>query len=107
MVSNNCVTRDNVFINIDGVLYFRIVDPVKASYGSSDPQLFTNYLASALTRAEIGKMTLYKTFEERHKINYMVMSEIEKASIDWGIDITRYEIKDIQMTTSMQETMTL
>ena len=101
VISNNCVTKDNVFVNIDGVLYYRIIDPVKASYGCTDPIAYSNYLASALTRAEIGKMTLDKTFEERHKINFTVMTEIEKASHDWGIDITRYEIKDI----SLEETM--
>jgi len=63
------VTKDNVFVNLDGLLYYQIIDPYKATYGGEDPIQYTKFLASALTRSEIGKITLDKTFEERSKLN--------------------------------------
>ena len=93
--ARNCVTKDNVFVHITGNFYYRIVSPYKYQYGSNKPIEYTRYLASALTRSEIGKMSLDKTFEERARINTIVMSEVDEAAQHWGLQCTRFEIKDI------------
>jgi regulator of protease activity HflC (stomatin/prohibitin superfamily) len=89
------VTKDNVHINIDGVLYLKVDDPVKASYGAEDPINFCYILAQSIMRAEIGKLTLDNTFQEREYLNQEILNQISQASSSWGVNCLRYEIKDI------------
>lgn len=91
-----CITKDNVSVHIDGVLFFRVVDPVKASYGISDYIQAVVQLAQTTLRSEIGKIDLDRTFEEREKINTAVILAIENATEPWGVKVLRYEIKSIQ-----------
>ena len=89
------ITNDNVTLKIDGVLYVRIIDPVAASYGVSDPYYALTQLAQTTMRSEIGKLTLDKTFEERDRLNTNIVTSINEAAKAWGIQCMRYEIKDI------------
>ncbi len=91
-----CITRDNVSVHIDGVLFFRVVDPIKASYGISDYIQAVVQLAQTTLRSEIGKIDLDRTFEERDKINSAVIIAIEQATEPWGVKVLRYELKSIQ-----------
>jgi regulator of protease activity HflC (stomatin/prohibitin superfamily) len=90
-----CITRDNVQVNVDGVLYYKVLDPERASYGISDFRLAIEQLAQTTLRSEIGKIDLDKTFEERTHINSQVVTEVDKASEAWGVKVLRYEIKTI------------
>jgi regulator of protease activity HflC (stomatin/prohibitin superfamily) len=90
-----CITKDNVQVAVDGVLYFKILDPERASYGISDYNYAISQLAQTNLRSEIGKIELDKTFEERTNINSAVVSEVDKASEAWGVKVLRYEIKNI------------
>jgi regulator of protease activity HflC (stomatin/prohibitin superfamily) len=90
-----CITRDNVQVAVDGVLYFKVLDPARASYGISDYTYAISQLAQTNLRSEIGKIELDRTFEERTNINLMVVSEVDKASEAWGVKVLRYEIKNI------------
>ncbi len=90
-----CITRDNVQVAVDGVLYFKVLDPARASYGISDYTYAIRQLAQTNLRSEIGKIELDRTFEERTNINLMVVSEVDKASEAWGVKVLRYEIKNI------------
>lgn len=90
-----CITRDNVSVHVDGVLFFRVVDPAKASYGISDPEMAVIQLAQTTLRSEIGKIDLDRTFEEREKVNNGVIMAIDQATDPWGIKVLRYEIKSI------------
>lgn len=90
-----CITKDNVQVGIDGVLFFRIIDPVKASYGISDFVNAVVQLAQTTLRSEIGKIELDRTFEEREHINNLVVMSIDKATDAWGVKVLRYEIKTI------------
>ncbi len=90
-----CITRDNVQVGVDGVLYLKVLDPHRASYGISDYQFAIIQLAQTTLRSEIGKIDLDKTFEERTNINVQVVNELDKASEPWGIKVLRYEIKNI------------
>ena len=90
-----CITRDNVQVGVDGVLYSKVLDPHRASYGISDYQFAIIQLAQTTLRSEIGKIDLDKTFEERTNINVQVVNELDKASEPWGIKVLRYEIKNI------------
>lgn len=89
------ITNDNVTLKIDGVLYIRIIDPVAASYGVSDPYYAVTQLAQTTMRSEIGKLALDKTFEERDRLNINIVAAINEAAKAWGIQCMRYEIKDI------------
>ncbi len=91
-----CITRDNVQVGVDGVLYFKVLDPERASYGISDYTFAISQLAQTKLRSEIGKIDLDRTFEERTNINLMVVSEVDKASEAWGVKVLRYEIKNIK-----------
>lgn len=91
-----CITKDNVSVHVDGVLFFRVIDPVKASYGIADYELAVVQLAQTTLRSEIGKIDLDRTFEERDKINSGVIMAIEHATEPWGVKVLRYEIKSIQ-----------
>lgn len=101
------ITRDNVTLNIDGVLYVRVIDPKKASYGVSDPYYAVTQLAQTTMRSEIGKITLDKTFEEREFLNANIVESINEAADSWGIQCMRYEIKDIDPPASVLRAMEL
>jgi len=90
-----CITRDNVRVNIDGVLYLKVLNPERASYGIADYIFAITQLAQTTLRSEIGKIDLDRTFEERTNINASVVSELDKASEPWGVKVLRYEIKTI------------
>ena len=90
-----CITRDNVQVGVDGVLYLKVLDPERASYGISDYMFAISQLAQTTLRSEVGKIDLDKTFEERTNINTAVVSELDKASESWGVKVLRYEIKNI------------
>jgi regulator of protease activity HflC (stomatin/prohibitin superfamily) len=90
-----CITRDNVQVAVDGVLYFKVLNPERASYGISDYTYAISQLAQTNLRSEIGKIDLDKTFEERTNINTQVVQEVDKASEAWGVKVLRYEIKNI------------
>lgn len=101
------ITRDNVTLVLDGILYMRIIDPVAASYGVSDPFYAVSQLAQTTMRAEIGKLTLDKTFEERETLNANIVTAINHAATNWGIQCMRYEIKNITPPTSVLKAMEL
>ena len=90
-----CITRDNVQVGVDGVLYLKVLNPERASYGISDYLFAISQLAQTTLRSEVGKIDLDKTFEERTNINTAVVSELDKASESWGVKVLRYEIKNI------------
>ncbi len=90
-----CITRDNVQVGVDGVLYLKVLNPERASYGISDYLFAISQLAQTTLRSEVGKIDLDRTFEERTNINTAVVSELDKASDAWGVKVLRYEIKNI------------
>jgi regulator of protease activity HflC (stomatin/prohibitin superfamily) len=90
-----CITKDNVQVGVDGVLYLKVLDPERASYGIDDYMYAISQLAQTALRSEIGKIDLDKTFEERSTINNAVITELDKATEPWGIKVLRYEIKNI------------
>jgi regulator of protease activity HflC (stomatin/prohibitin superfamily) len=90
-----CITRDNVQVAVDGILYLKVLNPERASYGISDFGFAIRQLAQTTLRSEIGKIDLDKTFEERSNINALVVSELDKATEPWGVKVLRYEIKSI------------
>lgn len=90
-----CITRDNVQVHVDGILYMRVLNPERASYGINDYQFGLSQLAQTALRSEIGKIELDRTFEERTNINIQVVNELDKASEPWGVKVLRYEIKNI------------
>jgi regulator of protease activity HflC (stomatin/prohibitin superfamily) len=90
-----CITRDNVQVGVDGILYVKVLNPERASYGIADFSFAIIQLAQTLLRSEIGKIDLDKTFEERGNINAAVVTELDKASEPWGVKVLRYEIKNI------------
>ena len=90
-----CITRDNVQVSVDGVLYQKVLNPERASYGIGDYIFGITQLAQTTLRSELGKIELDRTFEERTNINTQVVSELDKASEPWGIKVMRYEIKNI------------
>ena len=90
-----CITRDNVQVSVDGILYLKVLNPQRASYGISDYLFALIQLAQTTLRSEIGKIELDRTFEERTNINIQVVNELDKASDPWGVKVLRYEIKNI------------
>jgi len=90
-----CITRDNVQVQVDGILYMKVLNPERASYGIADYGFAISQLAQTTLRSEIGKIDLDKTFEERMNINAAVVTELDKASEPWGVKVLRYEIKNI------------
>lgn len=96
---------DNVTINMDGILYYRIHDPYKACYGVEDAHFAITQLAQTTMRSEIGKLTLDKTLAERNQLNVLIVEAINDASHDWGIKCLRYEIRDIQPPESVVKAM--
>jgi len=93
--SQVCITRDNTQLQVDGILYFQVTDPMRASYGSSNYIMAVTQLAQTTLRSVIGKLELDKTFEERDIINAQVVAAIDEAALNWGVKVLRYEIKDL------------
>ena len=108
--SQVCITRDNTQLKVDGILYFQVTDPMRASYGSSNYITAVTQLAQTSLRSVIGKMELDKTFEERDIINAQVVAAIDEAALNWGVKVLRYEIKDLtppaEILRSMQAQIT-
>lgn len=100
-----CITKDNVQVGVDGVLYMQVLDPERASYGITDYYFAISQLAQTTLRSEIGKIDLDRTFEERGAINSNVVSELDKASDPWGVKVLRYEIKNINPPTDVLSAM--
>ena len=103
--SQKCVTLDNVIVEIDGVLYFQVVDPKKASYGINNYKYGTVQLAQTTMRSVIGKLELDKTFEERERINSEIVKSVDEASDPWGVNVTRYEIQNIKVPKTILHAM--
>jgi regulator of protease activity HflC (stomatin/prohibitin superfamily) len=93
--SQVCITRDNTQLQVDGILYYQVTDPMRASYGSSNYITAITQLAQTTLRSVIGKMELDKTFEERDHINAGIVSALDEAALNWGVKVLRYEIKDL------------
>jgi regulator of protease activity HflC (stomatin/prohibitin superfamily) len=93
--SQVCITRDNTQLQVDGVLYFQVTDPMKASYGSSNFVFAITQLSQTTLRSVIGRLELDKTFEERDFINHSIVSALDEAASNWGVKVLRYEIKDL------------
>jgi regulator of protease activity HflC (stomatin/prohibitin superfamily) len=108
--SQVCITRDNTQLAVDGVLYFQVTDPQRASYGSSNYIVAITQLAQTTLRSVIGKLELDKTFEEREFINQSIVASIDEAAMNWGVKVLRYEIKDLtppnEILRSMQAQIT-
>ena len=102
--SQSAITKDNISLVVDGVLYFRVPDAYKATYGVDD-HTFVTQLAQTTMRSELGKMELDKTFEERDLLNTNIVAAINAASEPWGLQVLRYEIKDITPPISVMEAM--
>lgn len=103
--SQSAITKDNIGLTVDGVLYLKVIDPHKASYGVEDYVFAVTQLAQTTMRSEIGKISLDKTFEERDTLNSAIVSAINEAAEPWGVQVLRYEIKDITPPTSVLEAM--
>lgn len=93
--SQVCITRDNTQLQVDGVLYFQVTDPMRASYGSSNYISAITQLSQTTLRSVIGKMELDRTFEERDYINATIVASLDEAALNWGVKVLRYEIKDL------------
>jgi regulator of protease activity HflC (stomatin/prohibitin superfamily) len=103
--SQSAITKDNISLAVDGVLYFRVLDPYKATYGVDNYVFAVTQLAQTTMRSELGKMELDKTFEERDILNTNIVSAINQASTAWGVQVLRYEIKDIEPPQSVMQAM--
>ncbi|OBU17851.1 stomatin 2 [Photobacterium aquimaris] len=103
--SQSAITKDNISLVVDGVLYFRVLEPYKATYGVDDYRFAVTQLAQTTMRSELGKMELDKTFEERDLLNANIVAAINTASEPWGVQVLRYEIKDIVPPSSVMEAM--
>jgi regulator of protease activity HflC (stomatin/prohibitin superfamily) len=103
--SQGGITKDNISLSVDGVLYFRVLDPYKATYGVDNYVFAVTQLAQTTMRSELGKMELDKTFEERERLNANIVLSINEASAPWGIQVMRYEIKDIVPPASIMDAM--
>ncbi len=101
----NCITKDNISVEIDGVLYMRVTDPYKASYGIRDYTFAIIQLSQTTMRSEIGKIDLDVTFESRENINSSIVASVDEASDPWGIKVTRYEIKNIETPQTIRAAM--
>jgi regulator of protease activity HflC (stomatin/prohibitin superfamily) len=103
--SQSCITRDNIAVEVDGVLYLQVMDPMKASYGIENYLFASTQLAQTTMRSEMGKLELDRTFEERMSINTAIIAAVDKASDPWGVKITRYEIKNIEPPESVKDAL--
>lgn len=100
-----CITRDNIAVEVDGILYLQVLDPQKASYGIDNYRFASIQIAQTTMRSVIGKLELDKTFEERESINATIVEAVDKASDPWGIKVTRYEVKNITPPQSIRDAM--
>jgi regulator of protease activity HflC (stomatin/prohibitin superfamily) len=100
-----CITKDNIAVEVDGILYLQVVDPKRASYGINNYQFASIQLAQTTMRSIIGKLELDKTFEERDTINVAIVEAVDKASDPWGVKVTRYEVKNIVPPQSIKDAM--
>lgn len=100
-----CITKDNIAVEVDGILYIQVVDAKKASYGINNYQFASTQLAQTTMRSVIGKLDLDKTFEERETINNAIVGAVDKASDPWGVKVTRYEVKNILPPKSIKDAM--
>lgn len=105
VASQICITRDNISVEVDGILYLQLMDPQKASYGIDNYHFAAAQLAQTTMRSIIGKLELDKTFEERDLINGQIVDAVDKASDPWGIKVTRYEVKNITPPQSIKDAM--
>lgn len=103
--SQVCITRDNTQLQVDGILYFQVTDPMRASYGSADYVVAITQLAQTTLRSVIGRMELDRTFEEREVINSAVVAALDEAALNWGVKVLRYEIKDLTPPESILHAM--
>ena len=101
----SCITKDNIAVEVDGILYMQVVDPKKASYGISNYSFASTQLAQTTMRSVMGKLDLDKTFEEREMINSAIVDAVDKASDPWGVKVTRYEVKNILPPQSIKDAM--
>jgi regulator of protease activity HflC (stomatin/prohibitin superfamily) len=100
-----CITKDNIAVEVDGILYMQVGDPKKASYGIDNYRFAATQLAQTTMRSVMGKLDLDKTFEERDKINTVIVEAVDKASDPWGVKVTRYEVKNILPPQSIKDAM--
>ncbi len=103
--SQMCITKDNISVEVDGILYLQVVDPKKASYGISNFEFASTQLAQTTMRSVIGKLELDRTFEERDSMNGAIVSAVDKASDPWGVKVTRYEVRNIVPPQSIKDAM--
>ena len=103
--SQVCITKDNIAVEVDGILYLQVIDPKSASYGINNYQYATSQIAQTTMRSIIGKMDLDKTFEEREMINKGIVTAVDGASEPWGVKVTRYEVKNIVPPKSIKDAM--
>ena len=103
--SQTCITRDNISVEVDGILYLQVVDPVRASYGINDYLFASTQLSQTTMRSVIGKLDLDKTFEERDTVNSAIVNAVDKASDPWGVKVSRYEVKNIVPPQSIKDAM--
>lgn len=100
-----CITRDNIAVEVDGILYLQVLDPQKASYGIDNYRFASIQIAQTTMRSIIGKLELDRTFEERETINVSIVEAVDKASEPWGVKVTRYEVKNISPPQSIRDAM--
>ncbi len=100
-----CITRDNIAVEVDGILYLQVLDPQKASYGIDNYRFASIQIAQTTMRSVIGKLELDRTFEERETINVTIVEAVDKASEPWGVKVTRYEVKNISPPQSIRDAM--
>ena len=105
VASQICITRDNIAVEVDGILYLQVVDPQKASYGIDNYRFAVIQISQTTMRSVIGKMELDKTFEERETVNASIVDAVDKASGPWGIKVSRYEVKNISPPQSIKDSM--
>ncbi len=101
----DCITKDNIMVEVDGILYMQVIDPKRASYGIRDYAFASIQLAQTTMRSVMGKLELDKTFEERDSINGEIVNAVDKASDPWGVKVTRYEVKNIVPPKSIKDAM--
>jgi len=100
-----CITRDNIAVEVDGILYLQVLDPQKASYGIDNYRFASIQIAQTTMRSVIGKLELDRTFEERETINVSIVEAVDKASEPWGVKVSRYEVKNISPPQSIEDAM--
>lgn len=105
VASQTCITKDNIAVEVDGILYLQVIDPQKASYGIDDYRFASIQIAQTTMRSVIGKLELDKTFEERDTINTAIVDAVDKASDPWGVKVSRYEVKNITPPQSIKDAM--